>query len=1037
MKPIPSTLARRVLLYSTCAAAALTVSVASAKEEAGKFLDRLQRHGYGEAGIFYLNQLQKEGELPAELKETLDLELSKCFSIAVVEAYNADAAKNCLAKSQEHLKKFLEEHSGHPRRAEALATAGDLKSNHALDEMRLARLTKDKDERAEHLAEARKSLVEAGPKYTEAAESIGQQFKTAKEALNRRRGPGANNKAKDEADRLQLDWLETRVKVAMVDYYVAQTYPAPDATAAKDDPADKPRKDAYAKAAKALDEIHQENRTLTVGVYALMWQGKCVDELGDLATADEIYNEVLAFGPDEPGEKPTGMEQMLAQANQFHLNLVRRRDGIKEYFKKADQWVKQWEGPGPGSRTKDTVLAQAWRKTDGYQGACLDLCRAYVSESEKLSGEEKAKLRAKAVKVLQLMVKVSSEYTAEAMQLLKQLGGGNGDVAGPRVEPKDFTDANTLGDAALTGGDVNDALYYFERAQAFAEKFPAKYKKELPALAKKLAKARLQVAYALFYGKEKKNAEALKMAEDLCHDRTASEIAPKAAALAADITFRMYVAAIRGPKDEADAALAQFNKLADYAVKQYPGDAETDGVRIHLGHVSVANGDWKKAIQAFDMVNPLSASRGEALHWTGVAHWKSYLEEKSKPEGKRDEKLLAAEQAAALDSLRQSLAKQQANVDKTKEELPRELFETRLLLCELLNDVGQNKEAAELVAPLVAKIKAQSPEDRSGDQLTTLRTCIAAMKAYMGAKQTDKAAEVVKLLTDSGADVPQANQELCKFAGLVDVVVKEASAEVINLQTANKLNELDAAKTKLADNQKLLADLLQKLAERKQNSLGNMMFIADTCGRISLPEAAESQYNRILDEKKDDPKFPQAEMRVRSQLAGLLRLKAAGLVAENKTDEAKATFKSALDQVDAMIKAKKNALEPKMERGRILQDWSAIDPAKFPEAEKHWTALRLQMQGMKHKPPEYYEVVYFAAECLFTESQKLADKVLAADKLKQAEQLLNASLVLAPKLNGADTVARYKALLNKVKIARGGGIAPANPAGAQPVAKNK
>jgi len=213
------------------------------------------------------------------------------------------------------------------------------------------------------------------------------------------------------------------------------------------------------------------------------------------------------------------------------------------------------------------------------------------------------------------------------------------------------------------------------------------------------------------------------------------------------------------------------------------------------------------------------------------------------------------------------------------------------------------------------------------------------------------------------------------------------------------------------------------------------MFIADACGRIRLLEAAESQYNRILDEKKDDPKFPLAEMRVRSQLAGLLRLKAAGLVAEKKTDDAKATFKNALAQVDAMIKAQSKALEPKMERGRILQDWSAVDPAKFPDAEKHWTALRIQMQRMKPKPPEYYEVVYFAAECLFTESQKLSNKVLAADKLKQAEQLLNASLVLAPNLNGPDTVARFKALLNKVKQARG--IAPVNPVPVQPVAKNK
>ena len=240
---------------------------------------------------------------------------------------------------------------------------------------------------------------------------------------------------------------------------------------------------------------------------------------------------------------------------------------------------------------------------------------------------------------------------------------------------------------------------------------------------------------------------------------------------------------------------------------------------------------------------------------------------------------------------------------------------------------------------------------------------------------------------------------------------------MIELENANKPTELTAARKKLTDNQKLLADLLQKLAARKQNSLPDMVFIGDACARIELLEVAADQYSRILVEKKGDPKFPQAEMRVRAALAGLLRRKATVLVQDGKSDDAIKTFKSALEQIDAMIKTQPRALEPKMERGRILQDWSKIDSKKFQEAISHWTQLRKQLAGsVGKKPPEYYEVVYLAAECLYTQSQKLANKPDEAKQvLTQAEQLLNASLVLSPKLNGADTVARYKELLKKIQ----------------------
>ena len=108
-----------------------------------------------------------------------------------------------------------------------------------------------------------------------------------------------------------------------------------------------------------------------------------------------------------------------------------------------------------------------------------------------------------------------------------------------------------------------------------------------------------------------------------------------------------------------------------------------------------------------------------------------------------------------------------------------------------------------------------------------------------------------------------------------------------------------------------------------------------------------------------------------------------------------------------------------MEKGRILEAWAEKDPAKFDRAVGHWAMLRTRLQPMKKKPPEYYEVMYNVAKCLVREAEKSNDKAVALDRAKKAEQVLKAALILSPKLNGPDTVARYKVLLDKAITLQG------------------
>ena len=63
--------------------------------------------------------------------------------------------------------------------------------------------------------------------------------------------------------------------------------------------------------------------------------------------------------------------------------------------------------------------------------------------------------------------------------------------------------------------------------------------------------------------------------------------------------------------------------------------------------------------------------------------------------------------------------------------------------------------------------------------------------------------------------------------------------------------------------------------------------------------------------------------------------------------------------------------------------------------------------------------MYHVAACLVREAEKSEDKAVAVDRAQKAEQVLKAALVLSPKLNGPDTVARYQVLLMKAIVLQG------------------
>jgi hypothetical protein len=107
-------------------------------------------------------------------------------------------------------------------------------------------------------------------------------------------------------------------------------------------------------------------------------------------------------------------------------------------------------------------------------------------------------------------------------------------------------------------------------------------------------------------------------------------------------------------------------------------------------------------------------------------------------------------------------------------------------------------------------------------------------------------------------------------------------------------------------------------------------------------------------------------------------------------------------------------MEPNLERARILQALAETDPTKYPDAVAAWSKLRVALSKAVKKPPEYYEIVYGAAEALAGQAGTTSDPKVAAESRKQAQQLLKATLALSPNLSGPEMVDRYNALLEQL-----------------------
>lgn len=967
---------RRLAWWSTVAlvlSAGVLADPARADEDFIGFLRGLHERGHGDLAVHYLNQIKERPDLPEDVKTTWDLELARSLRVAANETPNVDLQQKYILEAQQALDKFLKEQADHEEAASAQMTSGDISLFRAQKTLLTAQ--RDKTKKETLIPEARKLFGEARPKYEKAVTMYKDRIDKVQASLS---GKKKFSSTRAERNYLTLvdSWYNARFKVATVDYNVGLTY---------SEAADPNRKKILQAAYKGFDSIYQENREERTGIYAKMWEGKALEEMGDFVTALEIYDEVMSARPPDKDNRQAAWAAMFDEVNRFRLMLLGRNKKYEELIGDAEEWLKGHE------RIK---------RSNGYQGIALELAKAYLEVAKTLKGAQAAEATKRAKDRLADIKAVPSEFQKEAISLLRLASGG---ADAPLTS---FEEAIAVGDGsakaaseATAPADIKNGWLEAEKAYAKAIELSADVKDKNRVLA-----TRMMLATAQY--QSGKAVEGYTTALTLAKENTSYAKAPAAASLAVNIALYLY-----GQTRDA-AGMERINESTELLLKQWPQHAEADDARIAKGKLKLlqAPPDYKGAIETFTSVNPVSDRYPTGLQLAGQTHWILYINEKKKGDTAKPD-VVRANRQKTVELLEKSLVAF-GKVENGGAVLAQSLQDAQLLLAEVHMEGDKIDEALQLLQPMVDVLKSKPP---AGMDKTTLRILVNSMRAYATLGKVNDSVEVGNILVAGGEDIPPVNGVLIEFAKMIRGEWKKGAAELIAAEQSEEEGRINNAKLAETASREALSKLLEKLNERKQYDLAGLVFLAESSQEIGLTEKARDQFQAIIDRAAADPAFAKvaakAMIRVRSQLIGLLR-------AEKNYDES-------LKQVEALLKEQPNALEPLIEKGNILQALAEADPKRYDEAVKWWTNIRLKLSSAQgKKPPAYYEVVYNSAFCLAAQKDPT--------KAGQAAQLLNATLALSPQLDGPDRVAMYKALLKQLPATK---AAPAKAAPTKAAAK--
>lgn len=850
------------------------------------FLEGLRERGYHDLAEDYIRQLLADPETPGSLRPELAFEQGRGKVLEAEVADDLERRELLLEQGRAALDAFLEEHPGHELVPEAKVQLAQVLYQRGQTAALKADEAAEEADREARLASARAAFGEARTAFDAALEDLKRAYDAFPRGVLARDDP--THVERDEAQRRMIDAM---LKRALVDYDEAQTYPE----------GSDQRATLLDQAIERFTAIHNDYRTWMAGFAARMWQGKSLEEKGDIGPAMGIYNELL----DHTDPRLQDLQRQVAF---FRVIATRKREEYPLAERLAREWLSFTRGRG-GAYERLGVQLELARNID-----------------KQLEMEEPAALANRdalvrdVVEQLGQVVRYASPYKADAVELLKKYRQGTS------IDPR--TLAGLSFDQAMERAREEMGLRSWDNAIALLRAAAGKANPSRDP--ERANEARYLLAFALYSAERYLEAAVLadflaRRYPDWDSSMPASELGMGALAMSYE---RM-----EGPGRAQD--LQRLESLADYTESTWPDSPQADVARILRGDIALGQGRYEDAAEAFESVTTPSHSL-DAKSKAAAAHWRRSLQLRRDAGDGAVPPEASAESARALELLTSAYeARVEARVPETDPDRLRNAGD----MAEIHLAEGRPAEALEVIRPHAEALEAiTDPGPMTRDlygRLLKLR-----LQAHIAEGQTSEGIAAMRALESisSGEALTQL------FFGLGRLL----EAEMDRQREAGDLARLRSSRD-------AFRQFLDALVESQSGqSFESLQWAGEQMLVLGRPDRAAEIFDRVLEE------FPDHDRILRTRLKLSEAHRRAGKA--NRDDE---EFKKAWGITAQLIKENPRALDFLIEQCQILEDWSEVEPGYWNVAIRHWQDLAKKLEASRPRPAEYYECWYHVALCQY------------------------------------------------------------------------
>lgn len=1008
---------RRILgIGLAVAVAAVCRAPAAAAEPFEAFLEGLRRRQMYDMAQTYLDSMQSSNRIPAELKKTIPYEQARTLIEESRTLRDTGLRMKRLDEAKGKFEAFIQANPEHPLAGTARTQLGNILLERGRTQLELSKRPSQAARKEQLVAEARELLKRSQEVFDSSEAKYAEQLKAFPKAID------PKDKEQLEArESTRLNLLQARLFSATVLYEAAQAY----------DRGGEQWKKMLTDGAQRFGAIYRANEKIIAGLFARMWQGRCLQELGDLTEATTYYDQLLVQ-PDSDDFRDLKRKTLRYALECWTDDKLRKFD---QAIQQGEAWLKQARG-----QEDLTVegLAIHWL-----------IAVAYEKQAAALEGAEKDRALRNSAEHAAHVARYPGEFQNVARELVAKYR-----KIERQTEPNNFADARVRAKNELDAMIVADgSIKAAQETKKDAEKIPQWEQERQRALEAAMKYYRLALSlrnreipieqvndcryYLCFLNyDDARYLDAAVIGEFVARNYPDASVARPCAKIAMAAYLQAYNTA---PAEDRAFETARMVGIAEYIASKWPLEAEADEAWMILGDVAIRAQDLAKAADYLNRVRPESPRRGEADLKAGQAMWGAYQTASRLPAEQRPAQAELDKMVADAREVLQRGVQRMRDSLEAGGELTYTLLAAELALAQVQIDTGKPDEAISILerpeTGVLALVAGNNPLTQRGTFATEAYK--AALRAYAATQRLPDAERTMDALDKQVAGSQDAAATLTRvYVGLG----LELEAQLARLREEKKTEDLQ----RVARGFDLFLDRIA--ARQAGNTFTSLNWVADTYYRLGEgigvgSDVTQSQgyykksadtYQQLLERGQKEQGFlsPAAKSTVRLRLA--------------RCERALGHYAQAIEQIAAILAANPNTLEAQIAAAETYQHWGQAEPAYFEQAINGrpatpsdkgdiwgWNRLALRLQKLPKYEELYRQARYNVADCMYQMALRRADKE-KTDGLNKAAALIEAMARIDPKMGGDAWRQKYDRLLKDIQRAAGRkpdgltGFAPAN-----------